>query len=102
MLPPGYEGQGPEHSSARFERFLELCAEDNMQVVIPTTPAQVFHLLRRQVLRKLRKPLIVMTPTSLFGLPAPRSELKELYDGPFQRILDDPTPPHRDKVKRII
>jgi 2-oxoglutarate dehydrogenase E1 component len=102
LLPHGYEGQGPEHSSARFERFLELCAEDNMQVCYPTTPAQFFHLLRRQVLRKLRKPLIVMTPKSLLRLPAARSDLKELTDGQFQRILDDPMPPHRDKVKRII
>ena len=73
-----------------------------MQVVYPTTPAQFFHLLRRQVHRKLRKPLIVMTPKSLLRLPAARSDLKELYDGQFQRILDDPTPPHRDKVKRVI
>ena len=102
LLPHGYEGQGPEHSSARYERFLELCAEDNMQVVYPTTPAQFFHLLRRQVVRKLRKPLIVMTPKSLLRLPAARSDLKDLYDGQFQRILDDPTPPHRDKVRRVI
>jgi len=102
LLPHGYEGQGPEHSSARFERFLELCAEDNMQVAYPTTPAQFFHLLRRQVVRKLRKPLIVMTPKSLLRLPAARSELRELYEGQFQRILDDPTPPHHDKVRRVI
>jgi 2-oxoglutarate dehydrogenase E1 component len=102
LLPHGYEGQGPEHSSARFERFLELAAEDNMQIVYPTTPAQFFHLLRRQVVRKLRKPLIVMTPKSLLRLPAARSELRELYEGSFQRIIDDPTPPHRDKVRRII
>jgi 2-oxoglutarate dehydrogenase E1 component len=102
LLPHGYEGQGPEHSSARFERFLELCAEDNMQVVYPTTPAQFFHLLRRQVVRKLRKPLIVMTPKSLLRLPAARSDLKELYNGQFQRILDDPTPPHRDRVRRVV
>jgi 2-oxoglutarate dehydrogenase E1 component len=102
LLPHGYEGQGPEHSSARFERFLELAAEDNMQIVYPTTPAQFFHLLRRQVVRKLRKPLIVMTPKSLLRLPAARSELRELYEGSFQRILDDPHPPHRDKVRRIL
>jgi 2-oxoglutarate dehydrogenase E1 component len=102
MLPHGYEGQGPEHSSARYERFLSLCAEDNMQVVYPTTPAQFFHLLRRQVLRKWRKPLIVMTPKSLLRLPAARSDLKELSDGAFHRILDDPTPPDRDQVRRIV
>jgi 2-oxoglutarate dehydrogenase E1 component len=102
LLPHGYEGQGPEHSSARFERFLELAAEDNMQIVYPTTPAQFFHLLRRQVVRKLRKPLIVMTPKSLLRLPAARSELRELYEGSFQRIVDDPHPPHRDKVRRVV
>jgi 2-oxoglutarate dehydrogenase E1 component len=102
LLPHGFEGQGPEHSSARFERFLEACAEDNLQVVYPTTPAQFFHLLRRQVLRPWRKPLIVMTPKSLLRLPAARSDLKELYAGQFHRILDDPTPPNRDNVRRII
>jgi 2-oxoglutarate dehydrogenase E1 component len=102
LLPHGYEGQGPEHSSARFERFLELCAEDNMQVVYPTTPAQFFHLLRRQVVRKWRKPLIVMTPKSLLRMPAARSELRELYDGQFHRILDDPHPPTSDQVRRIV
>jgi 2-oxoglutarate dehydrogenase E1 component len=102
LLPHGFEGQGPEHSSARFERFLEAAAEDNMQVVYPTTPAQFFHLLRRQVVRKWRKPLIVMTPKSLLRLPAARSDLSELAEGHFHRILDDPKPPHRDSVRRII
>ncbi|MFI5290230.1 MAG: 2-oxoglutarate dehydrogenase E1 component, partial [Polyangia bacterium] len=92
LLPHGFEGQGPEHSSARFERFFELCAEDNIQVCYPTTPAQYFHLLRRQVLRRWRKPLIVMTPKSLLRLPAARSPIEELTRGRFQRVLHDPTP----------
>jgi 2-oxoglutarate dehydrogenase E1 component len=93
LLPHGFEGQGPEHSSARFERFLEASAEDNIQVCYPTTPAQYFHLLRRQVVRKWRKPLIVMTPKSLLRLPAARSQVAELTTGRFRRVLDDPTPP---------
>jgi 2-oxoglutarate dehydrogenase E1 component len=102
LLPHGFEGQGPEHSSARFERFLEACAEDNVQVTYPTTPAQYFHLLRRQVVRRYRKPLIVMTPKSLLRLPAARSPLEAFAVGKFRRVLDDPTPPALDEVRRVL
>jgi len=91
LLPHGYEGQGPEHSSARLERFLQSCGEHNIQVAQPTTPAQMFHLLRTQVLRSLRKPLVVMTPKSLLRLPAAASTLDDLATGTFQRVLGDPT-----------
>ena len=89
LLPHGFEGQGPEHSSARLERFLTLAAQDNMQIANPTTPAQMFHLLRRQVVRPWRKPLIVMTPKSLLRHPKVASSLEELSQGTFQRILPD-------------
>jgi len=91
FLPHGYEGQGPEHSSARLERYLQNCAEHNIQVAQPTTPAQMFHLLRGQVLRRQRKPLIVMTPKSLLRLPAAVSTLEELATGRFHRVLHDET-----------
>jgi 2-oxoglutarate dehydrogenase E1 component len=100
LLPHGYEGQGPEHSSARLERFLESCAEDNIQVVQPTTPAQMFHLLRRQVLRPWRKPLVVMTPKSLLRLPAASSPLDELTRGTFQRVIVDAGDPA--KIDRVL
>ena len=100
LLPHGYEGQGPEHSSARLERFLSLCAEDNIQVVNPTTPAQYFHLLRRQVKRDFRKPLIVMTPKSLLRAKQAVSTLDEFATGRFQEVIDDPVA--ADRVKRVV
>lgn len=95
LLPHGYEGAGPEHSSGRMERFLQLCAQNNIQVVHPTTPAQYFHLLRRQALRSLRKPLVVFTPKSLLRSPSVLSPLSSLTEGEFQEILDDPSPPQK-------
>jgi 2-oxoglutarate dehydrogenase E1 component len=89
LLPHGLEGMGPEHSSARIERFLQLAVEDNIQVVYPTTPAQYFHCLRRQSLRKWRKPLVVMTPKSLLRHPRVVSPLDDLAQGGFQRIIPD-------------
>jgi 2-oxoglutarate dehydrogenase E1 component len=102
FLPHGYEGQGPEHSSARLERFLQLSAEMNHQVCVPSTPAQMFHLLRRQMLRSLRKPLIVMTPKSLLRHKLSVSTMSDLADGSFQRVIDEVDPIDADKVRRII
>jgi 2-oxoglutarate dehydrogenase E1 component len=101
LLPHGFEGAGPEHSSARLERFLWLAAEDNIQVVYPTTPAQFFHCLRRQALRSWRKPLAVMTPKSLLRHPKAVSSLDELAQGSFQRILPDNTV-SAGAVKRVL
>lgn len=98
LLPHGYEGLGPEHSSARLERFLQLCAEDNLQVVYPTTPAQYFHLLRRQMKRPFRKPLVVMAPKSLLRHPQAVSPRREFAEGRFQEVLDDGVDPA--KVRR--
>lgn len=103
LLPHGYEGQGPEHSSARIERYLQLCADNNMQVVQPTTAAQIFHVLRRQMIRLFRKPLIVMTPKSLLRNKAASSPLSDFYNGTFQTVIgevDSNIDPK--KVKRII
>lgn len=102
LLPHGFEGQGPEHSSARIERFLALCAEDNMQVTVPSTPAQYFHLLRRQMHRDVRKPLVVFTPKSLLRLPAARSRAREFTDGHFQEVLPDPTDGGGEGVTRVL
>src|SRR5690606_23226915 len=87
--PHGYEGQGPEHSSARFERFLQLCAEDNMQICNLTTPAQICHALRRQVIRPFPKPLVIMTPKSLLRHKRAVSTLDEITVGQFQRVIPD-------------
>ncbi|HMJ07988.1 MAG TPA: multifunctional oxoglutarate decarboxylase/oxoglutarate dehydrogenase thiamine pyrophosphate-binding subunit/dihydrolipoyllysine-residue succinyltransferase subunit, partial [Pyrinomonadaceae bacterium] len=102
LLPHGYEGQGPEHSSARLERFLQLCAENNLQVCYPTTPAQYFHLLRRQARQETIRPLIVMTPKSLLRLPAASSAIAELETGGFQPVLDDPKAVDKATIKRIV
>jgi 2-oxoglutarate dehydrogenase E1 component len=100
LLPHGYEGQGPEHSSARLERFLQLCAEDNIQVANPTTPAQFFHLLRRQLLRPFRKPLVVMTPKSLLRHREAVSPVGAFHNGGFQCVLADPAAPA--KPERVV
>jgi 2-oxoglutarate dehydrogenase E1 component len=102
LLPHGYEGQGPEHSSARLERFLELCAQDNLQVCYPSTPAQIFHLLRRQALRPLRKPLVVMSPKSLLRRPGVESSLEELAQGKFQRFIPETGDVDPKAVDRVL
>ena len=102
LLPHGYEGQGPEHSSARLERYLQLCAENNLQVCYPTTPAQYFHLLRRQVRPGLERPLVVMTPKSLLRLPAATSTIEELATGGFKPLIDDAEVQDPAAVKKIV
>jgi 2-oxoglutarate dehydrogenase E1 component len=102
LLPHGYEGQGPEHSSARIERYLQLCAEQNIQVCVPTTPAQIFHLLRRQMIRAFRKPLIVMTPKSLLRHKLAVSSLAELSEGQFNNVKGEVDPLNAHDVTRVI
>ena len=102
MLPHGYEGQGPEHSSARLERYLQLCAEYNMQVCVPSTPSQMFHLLRRQMIRKIRKPLIIMSPKSMLRQKESVSSLEDLTDGEFQSVIPETEELKLKKVRRII
>ena len=102
LLPHGYEGQGPEHSSARLERFLQLCAEGNMRVAYPSSPAQYFHVLRRQAKDPVRRPLVMMQPKSMLRLPAAASKLDELTQGSFKRVIDDPGVAKRDEVTRLV
>ena len=102
LLPHGFEGNGPEHSSARLERFLQLAAEDNIQIVYPTTPAQIFHVLRRQVLRKWRKPLIVMTPKQMLRMRQAVSTFQDLETGTFRRVLPDTLERPASEVRQIV
>ena len=102
LLPHGYEGQGPEHSSARLERYLQLCAEQNMQVIVPSTPAQVYHMLRRQVVRKMRRPLIVMSPKSLLRHPLCVSSMEDLANGTFLPAIGEMDDLDPANVKRVV
>jgi 2-oxoglutarate dehydrogenase E1 component len=102
LLPHGYEGQGPEHSSARLERFLQLCAEGNMRVAYPTTAGQYFHVLRRQAKDAVRRPLVLMQPKSMLRLAAAASRLSDLTEGAFRRVIDDPAIEHREDVTRLV
>lgn len=102
FLPHGYEGQGPEHSSGRMERFLQQSTEENIQVVYPSTTAQMFHVLRRQMKRSFRKPLVVMTPKSMLRLPTAQSLVAEFTHGQFQTVIGDPTKPDPARVKKLV
>ncbi|NBI40061.1 2-oxoglutarate dehydrogenase E1 component [[Haemophilus] felis] len=102
LLPHGYEGQGPEHSSARLERYLQLCAQQNMQVCVPSTPAQIYHLLRRQMVRKVRRPLIVITPKSLLRHPLAVSSIDELVDGKYQNVIAEIDNLDPTQVRRVV
>ncbi|HOB60580.1 MAG TPA: 2-oxoglutarate dehydrogenase E1 component [Candidatus Competibacteraceae bacterium] len=102
LLPHGFEGQGPEHSSARLERYLQLCAENNIQVVVPSTPAQCFHMLRRQMKRSFRKPLIVMSPKSLLRHRLAVNSLEDLTEGSFQEIIPEIDPHDPEQITRVV
>jgi len=102
MLPHGYEGQGPEHSSARLERFLQLCADYNMQICVPSTPAQMFHMLRRQMLRPFRKPLIIMSPKSMLRHKESTSSLEDLAQGRFQSVIGETDELDPQSVRRVV
>jgi 2-oxoglutarate dehydrogenase E1 component len=102
LLPHSFEGAGPEHSSGRIERYLALGADDNIQVVVPTTPAQMFHVLRRQAIRRWRKPLIIFTPKSMLRNPRVVSSLEDCAQGRFQRVIPDPRKVAMDQVNRVV
>jgi 2-oxoglutarate dehydrogenase E1 component len=102
LLPHGYEGQGPDHSSARIERYLQLCAENNMTVARPSTPASYFHLLRRQAYMRPRRPLIVFTPKAMLRLRGATSEVADFTQGKFEPILDDSRVSDKASIKRVI